>query len=977
MSFVRLPRKRYPLRQSAAAKAAGRKKVRNKPDWDDTTNDLSVYKASPEEMLRRSQVTKSQNMDLVKADLLKKKIAKAKTRKTSPRGARGGLLREVLLDNSELQETLAASDKTMAIVKDLFGDDPRRYRGLPNVTVAPERDMLDGSLPDGTVLEGRFKLDVLSDSVMDKTALNDVDTMQSYESSLSGEEQEPLSYEPVMDMQRFQRLLQEADREEGQKDGLEHRPTVSTSTILHDLARKLADRGTHVPASQSATTEPRKAATQKRVEIPLTPDGSNVGDSTPTTPYIAAMNDTEKVHRTMARTNAESDIAATTGNVAASQTLAKLDDLRTVLDGLECSISDYERETGRAPAAQRLVQPTFSGYTTALIDAITRLTAYLKESEMRLRVEATLREQLTQDILQLTTIVDALTSDIIATQEEYTVMKMQFEKFKMNTEQEIFTLKNTLSGQGVWMPTPMYPAAQMIRPQPPQPQLTARPQTSEYAPHLQPGFVQPAGPVHTRTFEPQVSGPVHTYAPPRTTQDGRGMFSQTESNHQQCNQQMDPQSLQDSNRMVSQAGSVYQHISQQMEPQSVGLSHVNNGTGNVYQQTAQQMEPQATRVSRDGVAVAAASQAGSVCRPVSQSIEESPRTQAVQLLRDGAQAMSQLGLAYDSASLGAIPRPVARKLELHDTRNAPLSDTRNAPQPSLSDTSLPLPRLPAEVRQSQSWPAMPPQGVPQGWMSTQQGEAAVQAVLEQVPTVCGSLPRPDIASSAAVLLSAPKQMQSPQVAAGSKSWSSQPLPAGYVPGRQTHLSHTLPPASWAPDSPRESGDNNLPQQLYSSQVLPPGGAPPGDASLREGGQGEVEEELRKAEAERRELHRQLEALNLQHAEAQGKLHSMQQQQQQQGSGLKRQSVSPSISPISHVMTEDEQGSVTDDKQMRVGSMWEPVGGGVTATREITVSLPRVEMITANSPLSPEDGRPSNPALRPSESRYSATAVQAM
>ena len=70
--------------------------------------------------------------------------------------------------------------------------------------------------------------------------------------------------------------------------------------------------------------------TTERVEVPVTPGGSNVGDSTPTTPYVAAMNDTEKVVRTMARTNAESDGAATTGNVAASQTLAKLDDLRKV-----------------------------------------------------------------------------------------------------------------------------------------------------------------------------------------------------------------------------------------------------------------------------------------------------------------------------------------------------------------------------------------------------------------------------------------------------------------------------------------------------------------------------------------------------------------------------------------------------------------------------------------------------------------------
>ena len=299
------------------------------------------------------------------------------------------------------------------------------------------------------------------------------------------------------------------------------------------------------------------------------------------------------------------------------------------------------------------------------------------------------------------------------------------------------------------MPTPTYPASQMIRPQQPQPQPTVGPQTSVYAPHLQPGFVQPSGPAHARTFGPQMSGPVHTYPPSQTSQDGPGMFSPTENNLQQ----MEPQSLRDSNRMVSQAGSVYQRIIQQMEPQSAGLSRVNAENG--YVQTSQQMEPQGQLVSRDGAMTATVSQTGSVCRSVSQSVE-SPRTQAVQLLRDGAQAMSQLGLAYESA----LPRPVARKLELPDTRNAPMSDTRNAPLSSRSDTSFPPPRIPAEVRQSQSWTAMPPQGVMQGWMSTQQGEAAVP---EQVPAVRGSLPRPNMASSAAVLLSAPRQTQSPQV----------------------------------------------------------------------------------------------------------------------------------------------------------------------------------------------------------------------
>ncbi len=50
-----------------------------------------------------------------------------------------------------------------------------------------------------------------------------------------------------------------------------------------------------------------------------------------------------------------------------------------MLGTLESNISDYERETGRAPSADRLVPGTFSGYTTALVDAVAKLTNYLRE----------------------------------------------------------------------------------------------------------------------------------------------------------------------------------------------------------------------------------------------------------------------------------------------------------------------------------------------------------------------------------------------------------------------------------------------------------------------------------------------------------------------------------------------------------------------------------------------------------------------
>lgn len=83
--------------------------------------------------------------------------------------------------------------------------------------------------------------------------------------AFSGEEHEPLSYEPVMDMQRFQRLLQEADREE--------RQTGPTSSILQDLARKLADRGTQSSVSQTQATVaiprevPRRNTTQRKCHV--------------------------------------------------------------------------------------------------------------------------------------------------------------------------------------------------------------------------------------------------------------------------------------------------------------------------------------------------------------------------------------------------------------------------------------------------------------------------------------------------------------------------------------------------------------------------------------------------------------------------------------------------------------------------------------------------------------------------------------
>ena len=55
---------------------------------------------------------------------------------------------------------LAKSDRAMAVVRDLFGDDPRKYKGLPNVTAAPHS--ADHSDLDRLVSLLKFKLLFLS-----------------------------------------------------------------------------------------------------------------------------------------------------------------------------------------------------------------------------------------------------------------------------------------------------------------------------------------------------------------------------------------------------------------------------------------------------------------------------------------------------------------------------------------------------------------------------------------------------------------------------------------------------------------------------------------------------------------------------------------------------------------------------------------------------------------------------------------------
>ncbi|XP_035699686.1 spindle and centriole-associated protein 1-like [Branchiostoma floridae] len=116
------------------------------------------------------------------------------------------------------------------------------------------------------------------------------------------------------------------------------------------------------------------------------------------------------------------------------------------MDNLEAEIADYEHQAGMPtpPPPQQHKSPTLRGYTTSLLEAITRLTRHIKESESQLRSEAILRHHLMEEIAEQRALVDVLTADIINTQEQYTVLRGEFDQYRAKTEEQINYLKHTL-----------------------------------------------------------------------------------------------------------------------------------------------------------------------------------------------------------------------------------------------------------------------------------------------------------------------------------------------------------------------------------------------------------------------------------------------------------------------------------------------------------------------------------------------------
>ncbi|NXA92731.1 SPICE protein, partial [Melanocharis versteri] len=450
MSLLRGPRPRAAGRKGprkAAAAAAAKR------DWDGTVHDLTVHRATPEDILRRREIHKSKNKALARLELQEKALnRKWKKQKQldvdSLEKRKLALMREILSDQYHLQDVLERSGQVVAVAKDLFGDAPRTRTGFPNVTMAPNCDLESSQGPIVQKSHPPSQLSILNESVMDSQALNE-------------EEEEALS-------------------EDGHHDVLGFKSSINSGRLL----RLLREENSLVNSPLWAEKDMRKNTLSQESNVPLTP--------TTVSPSLdqSALNATSVIKRTRSRlrnddeeesvdssdtvrqvlnpnSRKQKQIAAKMKRKEAAQSSARqkrgdspanliqtdlqrdnkpsLDVLNHMIHEVEHELEEYERSTGREVQKKERSEG-LSGFTLSLVNALCRLMRYLKETEMQLHEKEMMRQQQEEMLKEHRELIDALTAEVLQVREENITLQKKLQQFMTVTDEKLICLTQAFKG---------------------------------------------------------------------------------------------------------------------------------------------------------------------------------------------------------------------------------------------------------------------------------------------------------------------------------------------------------------------------------------------------------------------------------------------------------------------------------------------------------------------------------------------------
>ncbi|XP_072667846.1 spindle and centriole-associated protein 1 isoform X1 [Canis lupus baileyi] len=428
-----------------------KKKTSLKQEWDNTVNDLTVHRATPEDLIRRHEIHKSKNRALVHWELqekaLRRKWKKQKPEVSNLERRRLSIMKEILSDQYQMQDVLEKSDHLIAEAKDLFVDFPRRRTGFPNVTIAP-----DSSQGPIVVNQDPVTQAILSESVMEPQALNEVDddeggTVNSQSEESENEADNSLNSQSNMNVDRLLHQLKEDNSE-------------LINKLWTDIQQKIAAQsqtpsGTPSPAPPSGEQKAALNATGavKRIHTRVQSEESTAAlDSSYVVGQVLnSRKQKQLLNKVKRKPDSHSSskqkkntlTASTASTDLPNSNNSSLDVLKHMINEVEHEMEEYERWTGREVRGLQSSQG-LTGFTLSLVGSLCRLVRYLKESELQLRKEVETRHQLEQMLGDHRELIDALTAEILFLREENTATQARLQQYMVTTDEQLISLTHAM-----------------------------------------------------------------------------------------------------------------------------------------------------------------------------------------------------------------------------------------------------------------------------------------------------------------------------------------------------------------------------------------------------------------------------------------------------------------------------------------------------------------------------------------------------
>ncbi|NXF02331.1 SPICE protein, partial [Smithornis capensis] len=446
MSVLRGPRPR------SAGRKGPRKAAVVKRDWDNTVHDLTVHRATPEDILRRHEIHKSKNKALVHLEL-QEKAQNRKWKKQKQLDADSlekrklNLMREILSDQYHLQDVLEQSDQVIAVAKDLFGDAPRTRTGFPNVTMAPNCDLESSQGPIVQKCNPPNQLSILNESVLDSQVLNEEEDEALSEDGLP----KSLGFKSSISSVRLRRLLREenspvnselwAEKYMRRATLSQESNALSPTTVSPSLDQSALNATSVIKRTHSRLQNEDEEETidaTDTVRQVLNPDLRKQTQ-------LAAKMKRKQAAQNSARQRRDDSPAKLIPADLQRDSKSSLEVLNHMIQEVENELEEYERCTGREVQKKERSEG-LSGFTLSLVNALCRLMRYLKETEMQLHEREVMRQQHKEMLNEHRELIDALTAEVLLVREENITMQKKLQQYMTVTDEKLVSLTQALKG---------------------------------------------------------------------------------------------------------------------------------------------------------------------------------------------------------------------------------------------------------------------------------------------------------------------------------------------------------------------------------------------------------------------------------------------------------------------------------------------------------------------------------------------------